>query len=78
MFADKKNLGDNPSDWHGGFATNNIDGVILVAGDAAQSVEIQMYMLKKILQVDEPNGPVHTAFTLAGKVRPGDQDGHEQ
>ncbi|RMZ85343.1 hypothetical protein DV737_g867, partial [Chaetothyriales sp. CBS 132003] len=77
MLVDAPNLGDRVAEWNQGFAQNNIDGVINIAGDNAGRIASELGIIKHMLEADKPNGPVHEAFTLAGHTRPGKEDGHE-
>ncbi|RMZ85686.1 hypothetical protein DV736_g6562, partial [Chaetothyriales sp. CBS 134916] len=77
MLVDAPNLGDRVGEWNRGFAENNIDGVINIAGDDAGRIASELGIIKHMLEADKPNGPMHEAFTLAGHSRPGAEDGHE-
>ena len=79
MLADAEALGDRPPEWNRGFLENNIDGVILIAGDNAARNASELGIIKHVLEADRPNGPVREAFTLTGHVRtPKQNEGHEQ
>lgn len=58
MFADAAALGDNVHDWNRGFVENNIDGVILIAGDNAFRNASLLGIIMHLLEADKPSGPV--------------------
>lgn len=55
-----------------------IDGVILVAGDSMKSIEKKVQEVTKIFGYAEPRSSVRIVRSIDGNVRPGDQAGYEQ
>ena len=81
MFTDLTALGDSKTGndaWTRSFLENDIDGVILVAGDNINGIVNRLFMIKDGLQMGKPNGGCRELFMLDGHTRPGAQSGHEQ
>lgn len=79
-----KGTGDTPEtfvpDWDDAFlqTTQEIHGVLLVAGDSFETVSAKLEDVKKIFNGDADEEVVKEVATLAGDVRPGKEKGHEQ
>ncbi|KAG9599849.1 hypothetical protein KCU77_g3591, partial [Aureobasidium melanogenum] len=84
MLADAQNLGDTGStsasrfepDWIPEFK-NQMDGVILVAGDGHRTVDQQVQHIKTMFSVEGSNASIDIILKLSGDVRPGAESGHE-
>lgn len=59
-------------DWDTHWLDKPIDGVLLVAGNTPDLVQDKLDHINKLF-----DGSIKLAFKVAGKVRPGDQKGHE-
>jgi hypothetical protein len=56
------------------FKYRSIDGVILVTGDSAATVNASLAIVHNIFSIDT----LEEIITINGKVRPGQEQGHEQ
>ena len=75
MRAGAAELGDNVNqDWIPAFKNREVDGVILVTGDSATTVNTSLAHVHKIFSIDT----LEEIITLTGNVRPGAEQGHEQ
>ena len=75
MLAGAANLGDNVNqDWMAEFKNREVDGVVLVTGDSAATVDRMLAVVHDIFSIDA----LEEIITLTGNVRPGTQQGHEQ
>ena len=89
MLADAPNLGDqgtksasgvvdpNNPDWIPAFK-QDIDGMIMVAGDCHATVTEKLAEIEKTFLVGGPNATIHEVIRIVGDVRPGAEKGHEQ
>ena len=81
--ADSKDLGDATIE---GTSTPNWDkdllkdlhGLILISGDRPETVDDKLSEIKGIFGVGSPYASIEEVTSLVGKVRPGDQEKHEQ
>ncbi|PNS15653.1 hypothetical protein CAC42_4105 [Sphaceloma murrayae] len=85
MLSDAQTLGDKGTRkadgsfvpaWEPAFASQDIDGVILVAGDCRSTVAQAITDVKSLFGFDQ-SPSVSEVLTIVGDVRPGAQDGHE-
>jgi hypothetical protein len=85
MVKDAKALGDPVSalgrdlpDWDPKFL-QPIDGLIIVTGESENSMKSKFEEVKKIfLTANKSQATMHEVVSYVGKVRQGDQRGHEQ
>jgi hypothetical protein len=56
------------------FKNRNVDGVILVTGDSSATVNASLAIVRKIFSIDT----LEEIITINGKVRPNQEQGHEQ
>jgi hypothetical protein len=77
MLADAPSLGDDLSKWDARFK-QDIHGLILVTGDTQERNDEVLVRVKKIFHVGEETASIQEVIQVAGKVRPGNEDGHEQ
>lgn len=68
--------GDKPK-WDPEFL-ERIDGVILVAGDSQKTTGEKVHEVTNIFGHGSNRSSIHIVRSIDGKVRPGDQAGHEQ
>ena len=81
MLADLTALGDSKTGedaWTRSFLENDIDGVILVAGDNINGIVDRLFKIKDGLQMGKSNSGCRELFMLDGHTRPGYESGHEQ
>lgn len=57
---------------------NKTHGVIIIAGDCADTVAETRQQVEAIFNVGGFNSAISEVTTLSGSVRPGNQKGHEQ
>lgn len=77
MLNDATFLGDKTADWDPSF-TQDIHGIIVIAGDSHTTVNDTVTTIEKLFLVDDANSPIEEVVKLQGDVRPGLERGHEQ
>ncbi|KXN90737.1 Dye-decolorizing peroxidase msp1 [Leucoagaricus sp. SymC.cos] len=82
--TDAKSLGDplqansqTLPDWDQAFLNDQIDGVLLVAGDSHETVQEKIKEIHTIFPADPNHSSVTVVTTITGDVRPGAESGHE-
>ena len=83
---DAQNLGDNGTTENGQFVPNwipafkqqQIHGVVIISGDCELTVSASQALVEGIFNIGAHNATMHEILTIKGKVRPGDEKGHEQ
>ena len=86
MKADAKNLGDTGKSngggfdpaWDPAFKSNKIHGLISAAGDSANTVNEVISKVEATFRVGKPEASINLIKRIDGKVRPGEEEGHEQ
>ena len=79
------NLGDNGTTSNGTFVPNwfpvfknPIHGVVIISGDCELTVTASQALVEGIFNIGALDATMHVVDTIKGKVRPGDEKGHEQ
>lgn len=70
---DPAKQGTSDPDWEAAWLNNQLDGVVLVAGNTPQLIQDKLDRIKKLF-----GGSAKLAFRIDGKVRPGAEKGNEQ
>lgn len=70
---DPPKQGSSDPDWESVWLNNQLDGVVLVAGNTPALIQDKLDRIKKLF-----GNSAKVAFRIDGKVRPGAQKGNEQ
>lgn len=77
MVDDAEDLFDDKADWDPAFLTD-IHGVILCTASCQDMLDAALAKVSGIFKPDHKRSGIVEVKRLFGKVRPDDQDGHEQ